>query len=276
MEKHAGKIPVNANILIDYTKDKPEVKFDYPNKDIVRQNAGSLVVFGISIVLLVAMISALIFLVLGETAKGPTFCNGTTYSNETTTFPYSVMLECNNGFNYTVDFQYAGLKSRVDNPTLNYLFTTIKPLTVLDVPIKTKFIALLLFVLFLFPGSFIFLHLIMKGVSWFLTRFKWFNDRVPYINDKTSGRMYYKKFESVGESKVLEIPLFHNIRLDYHAHGEFSDYLTKVEIKNHDFEMARWSRKKKAAKKEKNFVLFNCKFYFSEIPKNGSLEVWFK
>jgi hypothetical protein len=93
----------------------------------------------------------------------------------------------------------------------------------------------------------------------------------------SSVRMYYKKFESVGESKVLEVPLFHNVRLDYHAHGEFSDYLTKVEIKNHDFDMMKWDRKKKIPKKiEKNFVLFSCKFYFSEIPKTGDLEVWFK
>jgi hypothetical protein len=35
-------------------------------------------------------------------------------------------------------------------------------------------------------------------------------------------------------------------------------------------------RKKKATETKKNYVLFNCKFYFSEIPKNGSLEVWFK
>lgn len=275
MEKHSGNIPVNANITIDYSKEKPEVKFEYPNKDVVRQNSGSLFIFLLTMIV-ISLILLGGFLLVTDKAKAPTFCNGTTPSNQTTNFSYAVDFECNNGLNYTVDF-IDGFKSKIDNRVLNYLFSTVKPMTSITTPEHSKMLAAVFIMSF---GFFVIILMgfTMKFLAWVLTRFKKFNDKVPYINDRLGGgKMYYKKFESVGESKVLEVPLFHNVRLDYHAHGEFSDYLTRVEIKNSDFDMMLWDKKKKIPKKiEKNFVLFSCKFYFSEIPKVGDLEVWFK
>ena len=36
--KKEGKIPVNARIDIDYSKEKPKIKFGYPRKDAYEQN----------------------------------------------------------------------------------------------------------------------------------------------------------------------------------------------------------------------------------------------
>lgn len=60
---------------------------------------------------------------------------------------------------------------------------------------------------------------------------------------------------------VFEIPLFKNIVLSYEASGEFSKYLERVEIREHDFRY----------KGEKTQWLWKAKFVFSEIPKSGML-----
>ena len=60
---------------------------------------------------------------------------------------------------------------------------------------------------------------------------------------------------------VFEIPLFKNILLSYEASGEFSKYLERVEIREHDFRY----------KGEKTQWLWKAKFVFSEIPKSGML-----
>lgn len=60
---------------------------------------------------------------------------------------------------------------------------------------------------------------------------------------------------------VFEIPLFKNVVLTYEASGDFSKYLQKVEIKEHDFYYGD----------EKTQWLWKAKFIFSDIPKNGML-----
>ena len=60
---------------------------------------------------------------------------------------------------------------------------------------------------------------------------------------------------------VFEIPLFKNVVLTYEASGDFTKYLQKVEIREHDFEY----------KGEKTQWLWHAKFIFSEVPKSGML-----
>lgn len=60
---------------------------------------------------------------------------------------------------------------------------------------------------------------------------------------------------------IFEIPLFKNVMLTYEASGDFSKYLQKVEIKEHDFYY----------RSEKTQWLWKAKFVFSEIPKKGML-----
>lgn len=60
---------------------------------------------------------------------------------------------------------------------------------------------------------------------------------------------------------IFEIPLFKNVILTYEASGDFSKYLQKVEIREHDFQY----------KDEKTQWLWKAKFIFSEVPKSGKL-----
>ena len=60
---------------------------------------------------------------------------------------------------------------------------------------------------------------------------------------------------------VFEIPLFKNVVLTYEASGDFSKYLQRVEIREHDFQYEG----------EKTQWLWHAKFVFSEIPKSGML-----
>jgi len=63
------------------------------------------------------------------------------------------------------------------------------------------------------------------------------------------------------EEPVFEIPLFKNVLLTYEASGDFSKYLQRVEIREHDFYY----------KYEKTQWLWKAKFVFSEVPKSGML-----
>ena len=60
---------------------------------------------------------------------------------------------------------------------------------------------------------------------------------------------------------IFEIPLFKNVILTYEASGDFSKYLQRIEIREHDFQY----------KGEKTQWLWKAKFIFSEIPKSGKL-----
>jgi len=60
---------------------------------------------------------------------------------------------------------------------------------------------------------------------------------------------------------IFEIPLFRNVMLTYEASGDFSKYLQRVEIREHDFQY----------KGEKTQWLWKAKFVFSEVPKSGML-----
>ncbi len=65
--------------------------------------------------------------------------------------------------------------------------------------------------------------------------------------------------------------MFSNVGLDYEAEKEFSKYLTRVQIKEHDFNMLTRTKKKKP-----NIYLWKATFYFKQKPKTGKLEVRFK
>lgn len=81
-------------------------------------------------------------------------------------------------------------------------------------------------------------------------------------------------FRKCPENNILEIPLFKNQYMDYKATKEFSDYLQYIRVREHPF-MHLKTRKTLGSKKRwaRNDYLFNCKFYFSQTPKKGKLEV---
>ena len=102
---------------------------------------------------------------------------------------------------------------------------------------------------------------------------------MPEINKKITlfpfGKHYYKKITRLN-SKIFKIPIFDNTFLDYKATGEFSKYLYKVEIKEHDFKVMKRNIFNKKTKIINHDEIWYTHFYFSQIPKKGQLEIWFK
>lgn len=92
-----------------------------------------------------------------------------------------------------------------------------------------------------------------------------------------AGAFYSKKWIKVPKSKILEIPLFNNVKLDYIAKGEFSKYLKELRIKEYPFKANKinWFMGKRIERDNQEY-LWSARFYFNEIPKKGSLEVFWK
>ncbi len=126
-----------------------------------------------------------------------------------------------------------------------------------------------------FPFLFLFIYMIGLPlfVSLLIMRYKKLMRFVPYINSFIYVRTYEAIFNSENtKSKIIEIPLFSNVRLDYEAIGEFSKYLDRFEITEHPFNrVLRYKNKPK----KKNEYLWKAKFYFSKIPKKGELKIYF-
>jgi len=87
------------------------------------------------------------------------------------------------------------------------------------------------------------------------------------------GSYNYKKINKLN-SKTFQIPIFSNVFLDYKVTGEFSQFLSKVEIKEYEFKTIRKGIFKN--NKDDNEEHWFANFYFSKIPKTGELKVWFK
>jgi len=128
----------------------------------------------------------------------------------------------------------------------------------------------------IFPGLIIlgiFLIFVITSpfISLILYRCKWFVKRIPEINKRLEGEYYYKKVEKLDKPE-FEIEYFDNIFLDYRAKGEFGKYLKRVEITEYPFDIIKIGRFRKSLKERQDFI-WRAKFYFSQIPKTGCLEV---
>jgi hypothetical protein len=101
----------------------------------------------------------------------------------------------------------------------------------------------------------------------------------PYINMRillfTNSSIYYKKIKKLN-SRTFDIPFLQNIFLHYTAIGEFSKYLYKVQILEHDFQYFKFKYTKRKIKPQKQDEIWFARFYFSKIPKQGCLKVVFK
>lgn len=82
-----------------------------------------------------------------------------------------------------------------------------------------------------------------------------------FISRFFTGNHFHTFVVDALKEPIFEIPLFKNVVLTYEASGDFSKYLQRVEIREHDFQY----------KGEKTQWLWHAKFIFSEIPKSGML-----
>lgn len=315
--KKVGKLPLNARITIDYTKEKPKIKFGYPRKDVIKQAAVNPFVG-----LFTILIFVIIGVILGQYIKyyagdfyyspndcnvtiektNPYYFNSTRYSvekNETSGDYYikgysyavnssgyvqNITISCDNNIKTKL---YYNAGRRLKNPYLEYWagqifsynragfnYSSLENAG-LQTDTKTILIIALMgfgFMILAISSLFIFIGL-TRLVAWILIKIGLASKLLPYFGAKLSGRGYYAKFTKV-DSKVIEIPMFNNFKMDYNATEDFSKYLQKFEIREHPY---HWMYKKHGKfKKKKNVMLWNAKFYFSEVPKTGKLEVWFK
>jgi len=264
MKKHFGKLPVNSRIFIDYkTKDgKPKVKFGYPIKKAGLNEASG-------VILLVFLVLSVIFIyLLGNFAYHrwnslpPKDCIISKGYNQTNI--KNITIYCDNG--YLATYEYI---DGINNFIL-YDFSN-KFIRVIEHPYKMIFYGFIFFVFIII----IFAMVMLLGYM-FQKKCKLVHKMIPYENRYLSGRAYNIIFTEVPDNKIIEIPLFRNIFLDYTATKEFSKCLESFRIIEHPFSKQVFQKGKPVGKKKKNVYLWKAQFFFSDIPKTGNLEVRFK
>jgi len=272
--RYVGKHPVNARITINYTKKKPTVKFSYPRKDTAFQ-----VIFSLQ-TLIPAFIMTCFLLLLFQSLTDdlravvdyPEMddCQSYFIHPKNETYLTGLHLEC------IIDGKLYTMKTIFDRGDKFTLFknspellTDRRILPFRDDPIIVLGIVMVIIIILLFP-FFIWL------VYLFYTRTKIGQRIFPEFGKIMSDARFYVKFDKVPENKQIEIPLFKNIYLDYKASKDFSKNLLKMEIVEHPFTqiVRKGKRKEKITKTKKQVYLWKATFYFKDIPKDGSLEVW--
>jgi len=261
-KRYVGKYPVNSRITIDYTKKKPKVKFGYPNKDTFDQMfyTTAVLIPGIiiSIIILVLFFVVMDIKVYNYNAPNVEDCNVTLEQNYNKLIGINLSCMTDDGYlnihntyrkGYKFLFFDEGRSLSDDSEELGGMEVLYAALSGLG------------FVLLIFLTSY-FIYLFYKNTK--------FGQRIfPEVNKKLLNAKYHAKIRKVPANKKIEIPLFHNVYLDYRATKEFSKYLEKMEIVEHPF--SQISRK---GKKEKQVWLWKAVFHFKEIPEKGMLEMW--
>lgn len=258
---YIGKYPVNSRITIDYSKKEPKVSFGYPSKKSSQIYFTAPVFFIAFILSLITTLLLSYFLINVSAEDYPQVDDCITYSNhyknKTNLIGYTHVCLIN-GINYT-------MKSKVQ-PLTTILFFKLKPRVIGKGGIDFA----PLFALLIFLFSFLFYSFLLIK---FYSKTKIGNKIFPGASKLFADAHFSVVFNKVPKDKKIEIPLFQNIYLDYKATKEFSKYLTKMEIREHPFNrIIRKGRKK--IRKKRQVSLWKATFYFSEIPKDGNLEVW--
>lgn len=75
--------------------------------------------------------------------------------------------------------------------------------------------------------------------------------------------------------KIIEIPIFYNIMLNYRAYGDFGKYLNKIKIREYNFKIQNKSKISRVVhgKEMRNQFYWKCYFIFDKKPLNGKLEM---
>jgi len=245
MKEYDGGTPLNARIKIDYSGKKPKVKFSFPKRS--EQTEGSMFKY-IIIFWFLFNCPAILILSLGNT--------------ESISNPYaSTSSEFKEEYNFS---NYSEFIIFIENEkVLEEVFGKINRSTFEKIFGEIQYLELLLFLqLFIIPC---FIYFPFKK--------KWkkvYPDFQALIARKKVTSFNKKDIKIDGEGKYYcEIPLFSNILLDYNATGEFSKYLRFFEIREHNFKYLN-------RKKSVNEWLWYAKFYFTDKPTIGKLEVKFK
>ena len=96
--------------------------------------------------------------------------------------------------------------------------------------------------------------------------------KLAYFYNRLNNTFYLARFENI-KKKVVEIPLFKNVILNYKATEEYAKYIKRIVITEHPF--MRVVRKHNGSVVRPNEYIWKAIITFSKVPKKGRLDVYF-
>ena len=252
-----GKYPVNARVDVDYTKGKPKIKFGYTTNNVKRQarKQGTWGVITYSSFLILFTISLCVLEFSIDYTDYPKQCNISYDVGNYTKNIYGFNLTCDTG-NFTLEYNIEnGLYGTSQHPNFSKQEEVNEPL------FKLFMVAILPLIISLL-------------ITLVVIKTNWYKSWYPKFQARTRRKKYYK-FKSIDvENNLVEIPRFDNVELTYKTKGDFSKYLTNIKIREHKWNPYVSKRKKWIIKKlKRDDYTWYARFYFSQKPMNGFLEV---
>jgi len=264
--KRVGDFPINSRIKISYDKDgKADVKFDYPHKDYQVKNLWKASSIFLPAFLLSILIFIIVyFLILSKPLEYPQHCSVSPVEDNQTNKVYSIIAACtlNDG---SIEGYFFKWKRDI---FFDQSFEREELGTSFFYPLRILLIALLSYVIILFLT-----YLIAKFLARLFGHTKLGNKIYPDYNRIIHNKNWYSEVTTCPKNKIIELPLFTNIYMDYETDGEFSDFLESVEIVEHDFKYIKKNKRKRAVETKPNVYLWKAIFKFKEVPKTGYLRI---
>lgn len=261
--KKTGDYPINSRITVDYSGKEPKIEFGYPEKETqikYFRNSSGFYLFNL---ILSAFILVLLLGTYYQYQNTPFLTHCNLYGGNNTGYDFIIIgcIDSEYGI-HTYPLNYNRIKQTYDNDSLYFVYASL------------IFLALYYFITPLFLS--LFFRKTKIGQKWY-----------PLLNKVILNKHHKAEFTSVPDSKVIELPLFSNVYLDYETDGKFSDYLQKIEIVEHDFMKYVISKGPKDPNKRTllerlfnkkreemaDIYLWKAKFTFKKQPKNGFLRI---
>jgi hypothetical protein len=287
-----GKLPINARITIDYSKKKPKVTFGY----IAAKEQRSLNYMNMFSMIPTIITFTLIFWFLTyipnfwDTAPLIGVCGIYEQHSIGNDRVSAYNISCKDGKSYFLEYRQGKGLYPLGNaagfyPTKTSKLQDFDWINTVGKPWYVQIgltLLVMIFALGIMAGTFASVFGLSYFYGWVIQFIPFLNKTVnrwiPEINKKMTSARYMATFTKCPEDKVIEIPLFKNVFLDYDTKGDFSKYLQRVEIREHPFSMLTKKsvfgrRQKQKYKKKKNVFLWKARFIFKELPKRGQLEV---
>ncbi len=253
-EKKNGNNPQNARINIKYSGKKPEIKFSYPIAKKDKPMRGSMFPC-------VFIIWFLVFVILFEVITISEDFN-------TTEFLYTKQgiedfTQCAVIYDYQTIYNYSNVRYNLCNQHLSEWRVLLNGLS-----------GLLIFFGGIIIPPIIFYWMFKKRLN------KLFPAYQAFMASKKIRKFKVEDVIENDEGIYVELPIFSNVICDFKCKDDFSDYLKEIDIREHKFYYAKkrtikYKGKKKKIKKYNEFIWY-ARWYFSQKPKKGYMDVIYK
>jgi len=275
-----GKYVANARVDVDYSKGKPKINFDYPTKNPKRTaifQGQSYWAFLIIFILIGVIPPCLIWgddiikysISQLDGIKYPEECYN--LSLDKLNYNYTANYTGDLNFNLSKEFKTVyGFNLTCDNET--HIFKV----GVEEIYEGLKDYWKVYFLIWLYSGMVAAIGLNIL-LTMFLNKMKWYRKWLPKANAdgvlfKNRRKKYAKFTKKDILNKVIVIPYFNNVELDYKTKGEFSKNLVGLKIREYRKKIIN-IKSKKISKEKVSSSKWYAIFFFKEKPKSGYLEV---